>query len=308
MADDPRKPDPKKPNGGNGSGQVPDPSSTPPELIMFPGSRMQEQAGSLDHLSQHRRLIVRRSLLASAVGGLVPIPVMDDYLAGRIRAGMLMKLAERRQVDLAQSSADLLADPREETAVRNATLTAATLLALKLAWKKFFALLAVGRRAEDMATTFQMGTLFDHFCTKLHVGSGIDRVRAFQLRTVIHASLVEAERGAVVSVFRDGGQILGRSLLEAPEWVSKRFEKATEQWLRGGAQAGQPLPYDDTDDISPENARWLDRASTTVESGLGRLGTTYLESLIRIFERRWQEAETARKKAEEKAKSQTPTP
>ena len=59
--------------------------------------------------------------------------------------------------------------------MRNATLTAATLLALKLAWRKFFALLALGRRAEDMATTFQLGMLFDHYCAKLHVGGEIDR-------------------------------------------------------------------------------------------------------------------------------------
>ena len=88
---------------------------------------------------------------------------------------MLIKLGERRQVDIAQSSAELLGDPREGTAVRNATLTAATLLALKLAWRKFFALLALGRRAEDMATTFQLGMLFDHYCAKLHVGGEIDR-------------------------------------------------------------------------------------------------------------------------------------
>ena len=107
----------------------------------------------LEHLAENRRLIVRRSLLATAVGGVIPIPVLDDYFAGRVRAGMLIKLGERRQVDIAQSSAELLGDPREGTAVRNATLTAATLLALKLAWRKFFALLALGRRAEDMATT-----------------------------------------------------------------------------------------------------------------------------------------------------------
>jgi len=291
---------------GNGSGKSPESGATHPELIMFPGSRMQVEADRLDHLRLHRRLIIRRSLLASAVGGLVPLPVMDDYLAGRIRAGMLMKLAERRQVDLAQSSADLLADPREETAVRNATLTAATLLAFKLAWKKFFALLAVGRRADDMTTTFQMGTLFDHFCTKLHVGAGIDRPRAFALRNVIHASLSEAERGAVVGVFRDGGRILGRSLLEAPEWVSRRFEKAAEQWMRGGGQPGQSPAYDEIEDISPENARWLDRASASVEGGLSRLGTTYLESLIRIFERRWREAEETRKKAEKPGSDTAP--
>src|SRR6185312_3507887 len=106
-------------------------------------------------------------------------------LPGRAGAGMLIKLGERRQVDIAQSSAELLGDPREGTAVRNATLTAATLLALKLAWRKFFALLAIGRRAEDMVTTFQLGTLFDHYCCKLHVGGEIDRTQAAILRFAI---------------------------------------------------------------------------------------------------------------------------
>ena len=206
------------------------------ELIRLPGSKMEADADNLDHLAGNRRLIVRRSLLATAVGGAIPIPVMDDYLAGRVRAGMLMKLAERRQVDLVLSSAELLADPRETTAIRNATMTAATLLALKLAWRKFFAVLAVGRRAEDMAMTFQMGTLFDHFCTKLHVGAGIDRARAFQLRGIIHASVSDAEKSALTAVFREGGRILGGSVLEAPAWMSNRFERAAEQWVRSGGQ------------------------------------------------------------------------
>ena len=55
----------------------------------------------VSHLAENRRLIVRRSLLATAVGGVIPIPVLDDYFAGRVRAGMLAKIAERRRVDLA---------------------------------------------------------------------------------------------------------------------------------------------------------------------------------------------------------------
>ena len=35
---------------------------------------------------------MRRALLATAVGGVVPLPVLDDYFAGRVRAGMLIKL------------------------------------------------------------------------------------------------------------------------------------------------------------------------------------------------------------------------
>src|SRR5262249_46531066 len=86
-----------------------DPDGEGAELIRLPGTRAEADAENLEHLRANRRLIVRRSLLASAVGGVVPLPVMDEYLAARVRAGMLMKLAERRQVDLAQSSAELLA-------------------------------------------------------------------------------------------------------------------------------------------------------------------------------------------------------
>jgi len=80
------------------------------ELIAFPSAPARADARdgiSIDHLEGNRSLIVRRSLLASAVGGLVPLPVMDDYLAGRVRAGMLMQLAERRRVDILPSSAEL---------------------------------------------------------------------------------------------------------------------------------------------------------------------------------------------------------
>src|SRR3954452_19663333 len=184
------------------------------ELIRLPGSKLDADAENLDHLAGNRRLIVRRSLLATVVGGVVPIPVMDDYLAGRVRAGMLMQLADRRRVDIVSSSAELLADPREGTALRNATMTAATVIALKLAWRKFFVLIAAGRRAEEMTTTFQMGTLFDHFCAKLHVGSGIDRNMALRLRGAMLGALRDTERQALVDSFRDGAELLGRSLTE----------------------------------------------------------------------------------------------
>jgi len=66
----------------------------------------------LAHLAQNRGLIVRRALLSTALGGFIPLPVMDDFVAGRVRAGLFIKLAASRNVDLPQSAADLLADPR----------------------------------------------------------------------------------------------------------------------------------------------------------------------------------------------------
>jgi hypothetical protein len=249
----------------------------------------------LDHLAENRRLIVRRALLATAVGGAIPIPVLDDYFAGRVRAGMLIKLGERRQVDIAQSSAELLGDPREGTAVRNATLTAATLLALKLAWRKFFALLAIGRRAEDMATTFQLGMLFDHYCAKLHVGGEIDRHQAAVLRFAIHGALNESERSALVTAFREGGRVLGRSASEAPAWMSTRLERAARRWAESGGKSADPGDLPDPES-NGEEARWLDRAAAAVEDRLARAGQSYLGNLVGSFERRLKDAmEAARK-------------
>jgi hypothetical protein len=238
------------------------------------------------HLATNRGVIVRRSLLATAMGAVIPVPVMDEYVSGRVRAGLLMRLAEQRKVDLPQSAAELMADPKESSSVRHATLTAMTLVALRLAWRKFFALLAAGRGAEEMASTFQFATLFDHYCAKIHVGSGIDRKRAYDLRVVIHDTVERTEKAALVAVFRDGGRVLGRSLLEAPRWLTTRLGTLAQRWVstRGNPEA----TFDPTADLAPEGeTQWLDRASETVEARLGSLGTDYLGVLIGDFERRW---------------------
>jgi len=271
-------------NGSNGPGA--------PELV---AATTPAGGPEVDHLHENRRLIVRRSLLATAVGGVIPIPVLDDYFAGRVRAGMLIKLGERRQVDIAQSSAELLGDPREGTAVRNATLTAATLLALKMAWRKFFALMAIGRRAEDMATTFQLGMLFDHYCAKLHVGGEIDRTQAMLLRVAIHGALGESERAALVTAFREGGRVLGRSVLEAPAWFSDRIERAARRWSESGGRSADP--GDDPLGADSDEARWLDRASAAVEDRLSRASLGYLSGLVASFERRLKAAVEAAKAA-----------
>ena len=294
MSEDEKTPGRGPREHGAGPGR-PDPAAEG-ELIAFPGRAAgpgagDRPAGRTDtaHLGANRSLVIRRSLLATAVGGLVPIPVMDDYLAGRVRAGMLIQLADRRHVDIVPSSAELLADPREGTALRNATMTAATVIALKLAWRKFFVLLAAGRRAEEMTTTFQMGTLFDHFCARLHVGAGIDRAMTVRLRQAILAAIRDTERKALVESFRDGSELLGRSLAEAPAWMSQRLQKAVESYVASGGNPDARAAADAAAAIDPEQARWLDRAAARVEARLGGLGNGYLQALVTRFESGWTE-------------------
>lgn len=298
------QPDPDEAGAHNGAAwpqpraaaPAPDPEAVvhEAEIISLPG-RFGRETGSTEHLSTHRRFIVRRSLLASAVGGIVPLPVMDDYLAGRIRAGMLIQIGERRRVDLAPSSADLLADPREGTAVRNATMTAATLVALKLAWRKFFMLLAIGRRGEEMTTTFQVGTLFDHFCARLHVGAGVDRPTSLRLREAMFAAIRQTERAALIAAFSEGGRTLGRSIGEAPSWASRRLQKTVEHFVASGGNPDLIAKIEEGETVEGAGGegpqqRWIDRATAQVEARIAAIGTHYLETLIANFERHWQAA------------------
>jgi hypothetical protein len=158
--------------------------------------------------------------------------------------------------------------------------------------------------------------LFDHYCAKVHVGSGIDRARAIELRAAIFASLAESERTALVSAFREGTAVLGRSVLEAPTWMGERIERAARRWAETGGRTADPGDAVDAagqgrggsgptelgsdlggDEESPQERRWLDRAAGAVEARLGRVGQTYLVGLVRSFERKWREVESQRKAA-----------
>jgi hypothetical protein len=262
------------------------PPENPPPVLAEPLEARDPKR--LTHLSEHRGLIIRRSLLATGLGGFIPLPVMDDYVASRVRAGLFIRLAAARGVDLPQSSADLLSDPKDGSMVRSATLTAATLVALKLAWRKFFALLAAGRGAEDMATTFQFATLVDHYCARLHVGGAVPRARAAELRVLIHDSIDHTEKSALVATFRDGGRVLGRSVLEAPRWISQRLNTYAQRWAATG---GRGSPFDPTTDLPADEAqgteKWLDRAARVVEERIGGLGNDYLDALVDRFEEGW---------------------
>jgi hypothetical protein len=240
----------------------------------------------LSHLAQNRGLIVRRALLASALAGLVPVPILDDMVAARVRAGLYMKLAASRQVDLPAASAEVLAQGKTGSALRNITLAAATLAALKLAWHKLFALLVAGRGAEEMATIFKVATLVDHYCARLHVGGPISRPQAAELHALVHQSASRTSKTRLVAAFREGGQILGRSLVEAPRWVTHSLSRHAERWLRTSghpeaAPAGWPT------DESEEERTWLDRAAHAVEQRLAALGNDYVGGLVDDFEARW---------------------
>ncbi|HEY5282988.1 MAG TPA: hypothetical protein VIM14_09380 [Polyangia bacterium] len=241
-------------------------------------------AEALAHLAQHRGLIVRRALLASALRGFMPVPLVDDMLAARVRAGLYAKLAGGRQVDLPPAAAAVLAEAKGGPLAKVGLVAAAALIA-KFAGRKFLALLAAGRSAEEMAMTFYSATLFDHYCAKLHVGGQVTPDQAALLRQCLVVKPSEVSLGPALAAFREGSRILGRSLLEAPRWVSQRITALGERFVHSG---GNPDILDTFPVGTAGETAWLDRAAKAVDEAMARSGNEHLAGLIRTFEERWQ--------------------
>jgi hypothetical protein len=239
----------------------------------------------LGHLRAHRGLIVRRALLASAIRGFFPLPVADELLGRRIGAGLFQKVAALRQVDLPPDSAAILAAAGGPGTATSLSFAAAALLVAKFAGRKFLALLAAGRSAEDMARTYVRATLFDHYCAKLHVGGPITSAAAGRLCTCLDVGVAELSAGPVLEAFRGGARLLGQSLLEAPGWVWQKLAKLGERFVRSG---GNPDVLDAFPEQSVEETTWLDRAAQSVDQALARAGTGSIEEAVQRFEERFE--------------------
>ena len=153
------------------------------------------------HLGLHRRLILSRSLLSGAAG-LVPVPYLDDLLAGQVRAGLVRRLAELRRVDVDSNAVAELATPTSSRVLHAAGLGAILLGGAQKVWRRVAASILVVRRADEAMQTFQIGTLFDHYCTRHHVGLGLDGDKARTLRDAMDKAIKHARGQALEDAFQ----------------------------------------------------------------------------------------------------------
>ena len=165
---------------------------------------MSERASASEgttHLSRHRRLILGRALLSGAAG-LVPVPYLDDLLAGQVRAGLVRRIAELRRVDVDGNAVAELATPTGSRVLHAAGIGAVLLGGAQKVWRRVAASILVVRRADEAMQTFQIGTLFDHYCTRHHVGLGLDGLKAKTLRDAMEQAIRHARGQALEDAFR----------------------------------------------------------------------------------------------------------
>jgi uncharacterized protein (DUF697 family) len=184
------------------------------------------------HLAPHRRLILGRAALSGAAG-LVPVPYLDDLLAGQVRAGLVRRLAELRRVDVDNNAVAELSTPTGSRVLHAASLGAVLIGGAQKVWRRVAASLLVVRRADEAMQTFQIGTLFDHYCARHHVGLGLDGARARALREAMDVAIRHARGHALEDAFQ---RTLSTSRKLAGRLTRRMLVEKVETELAGPAQ------------------------------------------------------------------------
>jgi len=143
----------------------------------------------------------------------------------------------------------------------------------KPGWRKIASRLGtsfmVVRRVDETIESFQVGTLFDHYCTRMHVGAALDGKRAVILRHAMSMSIASARNDLLKRAFTDG--------LRTASKFAGGVPRALEM-LRTGAR-GQTGDLDAQLDDS-----LVGSAVGSVERKVAGLEQSYLEQLVTRFE------------------------
>jgi hypothetical protein len=92
----------------------------------------------------------------------------------------------------------------------------------------------VVRRADEAMQTFQIGTLFDHYCARHHLGLGLDGNRAHALREAMEQAIRHARGHALEDAFQ---RTLATSRKLAGRLTRRMLVEKVESELAGPAQA-----------------------------------------------------------------------
>ena len=234
------------------------------------------------HLGANRPLILERAAIASAFAAL-PLPIVDELLAGAVRTTLVRRIAATRNVDLSDAAVDALAHPRGEPLTLRAGRGLALARVLRRGFGKLIALLYVAGRVEEVATTFAVATLFDHYCARHHVGAGLDGGRAGLLRRSIDLAIVDARSGVARRGVGRLARGTSRLLLAAPRAALRRTRQVAVPLLgpveaepvKGGRASAAP------------RATLAGRGIDAITAALGDSGLGWVEELVAAFDARW---------------------
>jgi len=225
----------------------------------------------IHHLDANRALILGRAVLSGAAS-LVPVPYIDELLAALVRESLIRRIAEIRKVDLDPAAVQAVAAPHGSRLLTAATLGSAALGATRRAFRRLAASLLLVRRVDEAMQTFQVGTLFDHYCARHHVGLGLDAKAAAKLRQAMDRAIRDTHGDALQRAFR--------ASLEAPIALPKRL------WSRVRRRGGGPIDAEKLDGElrRAEKTSFMQRTADSI-TGVGK---GYGRALAGAFDRAWE--------------------
>jgi hypothetical protein len=253
-----------------------------------------------EHLREHRRLIIGRSLAAALVGAL-PVPVVEEWLSATIQRGTVRRVAQNRGVDIDEEGVKAVADGPHDVTPQWAEILSGKLLFrfLTRSWRRVLVVALAARRMQSARDHYLVGTLFDHYCARLHVGMGIDDNGGREVRRFIDRAIAETGGGLSQTVFR-------RALVAAAR-TSVRLPFDLLNWASGGAvrrllkRQGEFEAATDVDAALEkhlgENTSFLARATAAIELSIAAEANPYLQDLVEHFERLWRERHVAKSPA-----------
>jgi len=249
-----------------------------------------------DYLSGHRRLILGRAV-AATVAGAVPVPFVDDWLVGAILGGGYRRIAAARQVDVSEDAVKNLVHGR--TSPASWSDMAASAVGYRIAtraWKRLLLAVAATRRARAAAKTFVAMTLFDHYCSRLHTGLGLDATRALAVSDAIAKAIEETPGSFSFEPFRRGALAAARATLRAPlELADIATGGALRRFLDRRSDVTEATAVSELDAAIDhqlaQSSSFLGRTTTAIELQLSAEVNPYLDHAIERLDRIWHEQE-----------------
>lgn len=247
---------------------------------------------SREHLAENRRMIIGRSVAAS-MAGIFPVPIVEDWMASSITRSTVKRIAESHAVDMDDAAIRMIADGPESPP--SWTELAGGTLVFKMmgkAWRKLLITYVVAKRTQAAARHFQINTLFDHYCARLHVGMGLDAGAATQLREIIGAAIDKTPGGVGNDIFRRSALAAAKATVRAPlsllDTVSGGFVR--KLLSRGSDEVDAIAEVDQRLDTEMKHKRgFLARTTAAVELQLSTTGNPYVQELVDNFETLWRE-------------------
>ena len=250
-------------------------------------------ARSRAYLAPQRPGIIARSIAGSLAGAL-PVPFLDDWVAGAVLGGGYRRIAAAHHVDLdATAQRTLVHGTTPPTSIVDLAASGIMLRIAGRAARRMFVALATIDRARSAARTFLRMTLFDHYCAKLHTGLAIDSATALALRDEIGRAIEQTPGALAFHPFRRGAMAALRATLRAPlELADLATRGAVRRLLARKSSTITDAEAVDELDQAVETALasksgFLSRAVAAIEVQLSAEGNPYLDSALDAFDRRW---------------------